>query len=130
MGDAQTPLAVKQMRAIAAQIMAGLARGSDIAIDGRVTVDTVEIGKSVTNVEPFQNYILRQIIAGLGVPDTIIGFGASSAPDAAIKEEMFRRRIMSRQKYIGTKILNEVFRDIFLYNPSDFVNKKEHGKGA
>ena len=128
MGDADNPLAVKQMRAIASQIMAGLSRGSDIAIDGRVTVDTVEIGKSVTNIEPFQAYILRQIIAGLGVPDTIIGFGASSAPDAEIKEEMFRRKIMSRQRYIGNKLLNEILRDIFLFHPKDFVNKKDMAK--
>jgi len=128
MGDAQNPLAVKQMKAIASQIMAGLARGSDIAIDGRVEVDTVEIGKSVTNVEPFQAYVLRQIIAGLGVPDTLIGFGSSSAPDAEIKNEMFRRRIMARQNYIGTKLLNEVFRDIFLFSPSDFQNKKNMAK--
>lgn len=128
MGDADNPLSVRQMRAIGAQIMSALAQGSDIAIDGRVDVQTVETGKSVTNLEPFQNYIIRQIIAGLGVPDTLMSMSGSSTADAEIKLEMFRRKILSRQLYIANKLTNEVFRDIFLFHPNDFKKKTNASK--
>jgi len=120
MGDAEHPMAVKQMRKIASQIMSGLAQGSDIAIDGRVEVNVVESGKNITYVEPFMNHILRQIIAGLGIPDTLFGLGGSgNQAEAEIKLEMFRRRILAEQQYISNKIVNEIFRDIFLFHPND-----------
>lgn len=125
MGDAENPLSVKHMQAIASNIMSGLAQGSDIMVDGRVDVKVVESGKNITYIEPFMQYEVRQIVAALGVPDILFGFGSSSSEEATIKAENFRRTIMYYQKYIIGKIVNEVFRDIFLFSPSDFVNKKD-----
>jgi len=123
MGDAENPMSVKYMRKISSMIMSGLAQGSDIAIDGRVTVEVVESGKNITYVEPFMSYIQKQIISGLGIPDTFFGLTGANNTEAEMKEEMFRRLVMAEQKYISDKFINEVFRDIFLFQPNELKNR-------
>jgi len=120
MGDAENPMPRKHMESIAKAISMGLSKGSDIAIDGRVKAEVIGAGGEAMKVEGYLEHLIRSICTTLGVPATIFGLVPSSSGQAdEISEELFRRRIMSLQEDIGNVIVNEIFRDIFLFHPAD-----------
>jgi len=119
MGDAENPMPKSHMQKIARMISQGLSMGSDIAIDGRVRAEVIGAGTKVMDIESYLDYIVRLVGAGLGVPVSLLGLVPStSGQSEEIMLELFRRRIMARQAYIGQKIVNEIFRDIFVLDPS------------
>lgn len=125
MGDAENPMPRKHMEAIATSISQGLSAGNDIAIDGRVKAEVIGAGNAVMDIMPFYEQEIRKICAALGVPASLLGLVPSgSGQSLEIEEEYFRRRVMAAQKEVGLLFETEVFRDIFLFHPSDLATAK------
>lgn len=83
--------------------VAGLSVADDISVSGVVDWGILDAGLKVMDMEPFINFLRKDVFAGLGVPELIMGGNASSGQEASeMALEAFNRMIMELQRFIET----------------------------
>lgn len=84
----------------------------EILIPDTIKIDNIDI-KGVQHVEEYFNYFTQLLTAGLMVPEEAVGLGRNiTEATSKTKIVMFERFIASIQRYVESKIENEIIPEI------------------